>query len=557
MPNALPQWTEIVAPPKSGRDHLGLGSVSSELILSKLLPAVNVLTMHARNYAFYAFALDEFWRVQREHSPVPAEWSSWIREREFIYSVATHLCPRHETHHVGMPSAIGSRKTEGLALRLDEFDTAHDFMKSRYGGYGLYYAVVMQSLGLVYRPGPGKVDIIQRRGQELAAAFRAAVENTEYYRDYFRTVEPVTVPKKVVAEYAEVACLCRLAESGAPDRPVLRDIFLREGLVDGEASQRRGTFRMMLDIVDKSAGVAIRESTFRELLYYGQTPDSSIVWSPRKDLTDTADAWRLYQLREYCSFALNAMWKHVCQWGVDNRGEQYPLPMDDLWEHVESCLTADAFAAPELSLAVHGLSADLPWIELERAVIEEHGGADPGSGFDSACAPSSPLSESALVRIATAAGAGANVTVPAMLTLLAVASLRFADAPGRYAELWGTYGRAGGTYRKSAHYLLLESLRIASAERSIGDVARWLFEECVILQHQLIAMSKLPDNTFRFRFEGAGLRFHELDNPLHFGASRFDALTNVLRGLGMMSFVGADGHALLPDGRVLLEDGDL
>ena len=55
-------------PPKVGRDHLGLDSVSSDQILPTLSPAINVLTFHPRYHSFYTFLLDEFWRRDRLRS---------------------------------------------------------------------------------------------------------------------------------------------------------------------------------------------------------------------------------------------------------------------------------------------------------------------------------------------------------------------------------------------------------------------------------------------------------------------------------------------------------
>ena len=59
---AHPQWIEKMYPNTTGRDHLGLGNVSSDLILLSLAPGINVLTIHPRYHSFYTFLLDEFWR---------------------------------------------------------------------------------------------------------------------------------------------------------------------------------------------------------------------------------------------------------------------------------------------------------------------------------------------------------------------------------------------------------------------------------------------------------------------------------------------------------------
>jgi hypothetical protein len=61
-----PQWVAKMYPGKVGRDHLGLGSVSSDQILPSLSPSINVLTFHPRYHSFYTFLLDEFWQRDRQ-----------------------------------------------------------------------------------------------------------------------------------------------------------------------------------------------------------------------------------------------------------------------------------------------------------------------------------------------------------------------------------------------------------------------------------------------------------------------------------------------------------
>jgi hypothetical protein len=84
---------------KVGRDHLGLGSVSSDQILPTLSPDINVLTIHPRYHSFYTFLLDEFWRCDRPRSR--SAWVRFYRPREFIFSVGAHLCDQPEHGDMG------------------------------------------------------------------------------------------------------------------------------------------------------------------------------------------------------------------------------------------------------------------------------------------------------------------------------------------------------------------------------------------------------------------------------------------------------------------------
>jgi len=124
----------------AGRDHLGLGSVSSAQILRDLSPGINVLTFHPRYYSLYTFLLDEYWRRQRPGTS--ADSRSFYRAREFIFSVGAHLCDRRE--HAGTRRIVGSDKTAGLANRHPaSYTTTYNYIKSPLGGYGLYYRSVM------------------------------------------------------------------------------------------------------------------------------------------------------------------------------------------------------------------------------------------------------------------------------------------------------------------------------------------------------------------------------------------------------------------------------
>ena len=129
---AQPKWIAKMFEPKKGRDHLGLGSVSSDQILPRLSPGINVLTIYPRYHSFYTFLLDEFWQRDRVRS-----WTSWgqfFRPREFIFSVGVFLCQQPE-HGEGI-TAVGGQKTSPLAKQLlTACDTRTEYIKSEWGGY--------------------------------------------------------------------------------------------------------------------------------------------------------------------------------------------------------------------------------------------------------------------------------------------------------------------------------------------------------------------------------------------------------------------------------------
>lgn len=253
---------------KVGRDHLGLGSVSSDQILRSLSPSINVLTFHPRYHSFYVFLLDEFWR--RDLPRTQEAWTAFFRPRDFIYSLGANLCEQPE--HGQMGNIVGSQKTEGLAsLRKKYYDYEPDYITNDLGGYGLYYRTVMAEVGLIYPGGRGfpyPVDVPSEFGKEVAESFREIVQPTRYYQQYFDIYKPV--PISVIQEYIHRACLCQLRTSSAFDQAYLLDSFLHHGAASA-ADARRATFRFFLDIADQTNGSWLNEDDFRQLIYFGST----------------------------------------------------------------------------------------------------------------------------------------------------------------------------------------------------------------------------------------------------------------------------------------------
>lgn len=544
-----PQWIAKMYPTKRGRDHLGLGSVSMDQILPSLSPGINVLTIHPRYHSFYVFLLDEFWQRDRPRSY--RQWVMFFRPRELIFSIAANLCDQPE--HGIMGGIVGSDKTEGLAdQQQPSYETSVNYIKSPLGGYGLYYRSVMAELGLVYPGGRGlpyPVDVPTERGKLLAKAFRRAVASTVYYREYFDH-DHAEVPLDSVREYGRAACLCQLQKKTAPDTSLLLDHFLHRGL---EPEARLATLRMMLDVAAQTDGNPVGEDDFRQLLYFGIT-ESGITYSPQDDIRDTYSKWRLYQAREYYSFALNALWCYLSDWGLRHSGDIRPIPIAQFWEHLKGVLdwgsVAEMFGVPGAAPSPQSPIPDLlAW--LRRPLR-------PGEGrFDDQCTTGNPIHEHKLYRVIRSS-LGRDRRTPALaLSMLGLIHLRFGQPERWLREEWAI-SRMGGDDRLSLHgFLVALRDQLTINRTALFDLAEWLYSDYVILQHQLVATRKLPDNTFRFRREGDRLRFFNVGNGLRFMSSRFQALSTTVHELGLCGDLSLSSHPLSSKGQRLLSEGDL
>ncbi len=538
---------------KVGRDHLGLGSVSSDQILPSLSPSINVLTFHPRYHSFYVFLLDEFWKRDRPRSR--NSFIQFYRPREFIFSVGSYLCDRPE--HKQIAHIVGGQKTEPLASREQKtYLTNTDYIDSELGGYGLYYRTVMTELGIIYPGGQGfpyPVDVPTEYGKEVADVFRQAVKSTQYYREYFDK-DDGEVPIDVIREYIRFACLCQLQTSHAPDRPYLLDTFLHRGSKLA-AESRRATFRLFLDISKKTAGNSLSEDLFRQLVYFKKT-ENGIAYSPEDTVTSSYEKWRLYQAREYYAFALNTLWYYLCDWGVRHGGDIQPIPVGEYYRHLSEEVDFNRFAST-FNLPDPGLKLTSGFRNLEDWLLTLVGTTR--SNFDTACGIDCPIHEHRLYQKAIQARNHPDVDsmVTGMIIMCALIHLRFGSSELHAKPEWNI-SRMGADGRLSVDgFLRMLDRRLKSGPVTIEEILRWLYEDHVILQHQLVATNKLPDNTYRFRREGNKLHFFNLANTLDFMNSRFEAISTTVHELGFSGNFSLPDHPLSPDGLKLLTEGDL
>jgi len=544
---AVPQWTEQMYRPGGGQDHLGVGSVVTDRILPSLSPGINVLTPHPRYWAFYAFVVDEFWRrdLPRSNSAL----RRFMRRREAIYSAAGHLCDGDE--HRASP--IGSRRVAPLVERRPKkYRADFDYVKSPGGGYGLYYATVMQTTGVVRladrSAGLPADTITPLTGAALAQAFRDSVSRTAYYRKYFDAEE---VPASVVEEFGNAACLCRL-RSGSSDRKQLVDMFLHGG--PGEAANaRRTTLRMMLELAAQTDGVGLRQDDFRRLIMYGssydeETDEETATFEPPSYLHSTARRWRLSQLRELFNWSLNGMWSCVTEWGLARDGDIFAVPTKSLEQELRRVTFS---GLPGLRIR----AAD----PIGRLIEHCRSLASMTETLDGRWELWTDLTEDYLFGIHRTGDLEFADALACLLALyvICLARLLNPDLPASVGSVDWAPVREGGLRRISMQAALDQLRRDERAQLPVRDVLRRILAEQVVAQHERVALAKLPEDTFRFRQEGARLRFFDQPTAFQRNDSRFNALSTTCAELGWSGFFDDDDHPLSSEGDHIRVAGDL
>lgn len=547
-----PVWGTRVFAPKTGQDHLGLGSVSSDRILAQLSPGINVLTIHPRYWSFYAWVLDDFWATDLPRTR--AAFRDFYRPREAIFSMACHVCDA-PGHPNPFPNVVGNRRISPL-VSSSSFDPQFDYIKEALGGYSLYYRSTMEMMGAIVLAGPDTgfpFDAPTPVGRALAEAFRSAVSGTAVAGQLSRGDVTTPIGRQSLAEFARKACLCQLRDADTTDLPLLQDMFLHAGGI-GESLSRSESLRLLLDLSACTPDSPIGQDEFRQLVYFRELDDST--FDPRGDLVDVARRWRVYQAREYFSYAFNRLLRWVSRRGLlATDGGLVSLSAADLWRTVDEALDQGG-ESPLWRSVTSSIEAKTPATELYAHVVSELDAA--ATTGDDVWRRHYILDEHKLYVMCRDRDEDDGETLVALLVLILLLRARF-GVPQRWGEYPGEQGllEEGGTARIGMGRFMRFLNRQLMRGASCGALLKWLIEDFVIVQHERVAASKLPDDTYRVRRVGDSIRFFAQEVPAAFNDSRFIALSTSVHELGFVSSFREPNRTLTAAGTTLLAEGDL
>ena len=486
-----------------------------------LLPGVLGLSVRARYLSFHAFLLDEYRRQRR-----PADsrsLSAYIKQREWEYGLAILSCP-YECGSV----PVGADRLRPLMRASSPPYERGESVESPFGGYGLYYRSPLADFGIVARAGtllgdrPITVDVLAAtdRAARVARAFRSAVQDTEYYKHWMLSGDPL--PIDVLRAYAAAGCLCRLShfpeerdavhDALFGSEPLLEDKSPRGGpVVDdlddtaetlareqgGAVVQRRRSFAHYLSVLDGDPAIVDEEAAYREGL-----------WSPSNlegqghDLV--AGHWSALIAKDVWQDALCSVWSEFCRAGLARTRE---LGRGLTWTETEKLVRELAAGPPDLmpSAAISALADDVTQDRLK---------------FDHGVKPAR-LNLEALRRWTVAT----DTATSGLITLLELGR----RASAHQGHGWRLASGVRSTWQPSIASVLkgLDSQLAAGA--TTADTLWWLVEQFVLPVHQRIAYSKLPEFTFRFRWEEGLLGFFDL------GVGRFPLASIRMRAFGLLS----------------------
>jgi hypothetical protein len=543
----VPGWIVASLEVNEGRDPLGLQTTTQDRLMPLLLPGILELSRRARYFLFHAFLLAEY-RNRRMSADSKSLWA-FIKRREWEYGLAAQRCPRCDS------SPVGARRLGSIATGSGPFPRGESVESPR-GGYGLYYRSPMIEFGIVAKAGtllggqPIAIDVLYDTGRarRLAATFKAAVEHTAYYQRAMWTADDL--PAEVIDEYAEAACLCGLRDR--PDeRAAVHDalfsadppgtgqpaaVTAEDGELPGPGDappgwavipeqgvvQRRRSVGHYLTLVEADPWVVASETAYREAL-----------WSPPGPRSDAhavvAGQWAGLVAKDVWQEAICSAWSEFCRAGLAR--------------------TRD-------------LGRGLTWEET-RAVAASLAGGPPALDAASPTAVLAARLAAGTVIMPDGDGAEINVAEARLEELRGLTDQLDSASSGLVVLLELARrmdGRSGAGWEQAAHLAsgwqpsvaaVAAGLRTHLGENpAVADTLWWMVSRFVIPVHERIAYSKLPEFTFRFRWEDGLLRFYDHGTgrfPL--AAIRNEPLASLTWDLGMWDETDNDDTPVVLTGR--------
>ncbi len=526
----LAEWLEPSLADTAGRDPLGLNTITLDRILPDLIPAILQISERARYFSIYPWMLWQF--VERRLTATSAELDRFIRRREFELCLAMKLCP-----HCKVASAIGSKNAgRRVTAGDDPFDRGVS-VQTAMGGFGLYYRSPLQALGAVAPAGtplgpdqtPTPIEVLAQNdlALDLAETFHASIEDTEYYRSYERSTDPI--PRQVMEELAEQVCLCRLPYKTAERDAVRRLMFEpRSEQVAEECAARRQAFALFLGQVEAHEETAFEDGEFwRSLInrFNSHPNDDSVQGS-------TVAAWAALAMKECAQDALCSIWTDFCRSGVAEQG-------------------LDGMTADELRAMIERL-ATVPQLEFGGTALEVAATGSARELQDRAVVAAQELDWEDLRAWAVASDSAA-----AGLVALLVFAVRM-PAPDAVHPLWREIAVRHSDHQDGLFGLLSILRELLDEDPSVGALLTRTIQRFLIAPHEAIAYSKLPEATFRFYWEETGRfrfftpgsggldRFHPSDD-------RRGPMASLSEDLGLWIYNDeADEVALTEDGRTFV-----
>jgi hypothetical protein len=537
-PASIPSWIASAFNSLPGLDPLGLQSITIDRMMPALMPGILALSRRARYFSYYPFLIKEHAAYFR--NATQSELSGFIKRREYELSLAVALCAHCGTSATG---AIGSSRSGPEVLTGHQVFERQESVESFLGGYGLYYRSPIRDLGLIAAKGefvselnePLPRDVLRPgRSENLALAYREAIANTHYYREYFFGSQPI--PRGVLEELSHFGCLCRLDDFPGEQELIKGALFdLPDGLTPplggyhSLTARRRQSFALLLWIlgsgeVREARGVRLEER-FRRQVWGLDTKHLSECTVRAKILA----SWAAVTARDYMEAALVSIFHDVCQQGLAYQ-------------------SIDGMTDEELSILLRETIVEGTTVELRGQVVRPHYEMPTHEFIARACEIAHDLDlESIRIELVKSGSAVGG------LTLLVLLIDRLGEPITGRPE-WRETASASSTWQPGLSSLMDQVRSHYDLDPLLGETLEFITRRFVLAIHERNAYSKLPNFTFRFRWQNDHLKFYA-DHADHTRTNLPDTRVGAVATLGVdLGLLALDGGqlTLTPEGWAFL-----
>lgn len=533
---SFPSWSYSDGPHNGGRDFLGLQSVG-DAMLDRLLPGLTNQTRHPRYYAFFCWVFDRAARAEITSKQF----------HEFLFRFESALVLAGASHHGSDGKGIIgiTKATKGpFRWQTKQDDYSLDKKTWSYRPSALdaaAYGPSFERLQLTRRKGPGSLELTPR-GLRLATVFQKGLEERKFVEglDTFSSKE---VRGAALWKAHDDLCICRVRPG---ERAELREVLFRlsDASPVDEVRSRRLTLALVLDFVQQGNGEFSRDDDdLRTLLYFWRYPGKA-KFKPTSQLESTAQAWRLFQARQYQRYAVETLWASYLR--ILSERDTLPFSPEILAVEIAERIKSAGLLEPS------GVNAR----EVNRLSIGAL--ADKLLPNKNSWSARSPSSEAAWKeRIDVSLGEGASIDAfGCAVAMILVLWRRWAgtDEPDSARGFMA----AGGRPRISLASMFAECERQKAS--SLRDFCSWLLTEYVVGQHLRVSADKLRReaiNTFWFYAEEGGYRVQH-DREVHrakpgYNAPKLKAALSSLIDLGLIKRNEAGQYSCTRDGEKTLE----
>ena len=548
-----------MVPISQAQDPLGLSLRVSARLSSELLHCITSVTPRARYFSFLPWCVLDY--AKREKAAgADVELIEGVRLREKALTMGCVMFHNGEACRDG--SLVGSDNAkEWVAANPDKTPKLSKLFLVKDPALKVYKNSIVQLGFFVETPDETPVAVegelnevpdheigsleLSELGKRVASSYESAVGHLPVVAKLTR--EPDGCKPGELKKLGEFGGLCEVADSSAPDRVVLREVFFDRVGSPGQSHKfRHDSLTLFMELIGKIAphGIGLDHYVLGDAVYFGaistdEDKGETLEIEIPRPLADIANRWRMFYFHFFLSVGLESLFVAVVGYAqkAGMAGTRLELVVDSL-----KSKSVQKFLGEVLGKKIEGDFLEMTPRQLFQAGGFKFPGNDLVSGidFDQHFNFSHPLSENNLagqLRRDDLAYASPEGIACALVLLVMTVS--------RYTR-WhdGQYGNwlAGAThdpYRDITVPVVLRELQDSLGnfwDSTWREIATIVIGRFVVRQHEVLSYEKVWDGTRAlFHSEQGTIRWRGLSyDDISVENSRFYSAVQILEDLGLV-----------------------